>query len=73
MAREELIEKQCNLKLIYEHGAIDELTSILAKEFDSFVLNCYKECFGKEYKKGDSIPEDMQEKWTNFVRSKLSE
>ena len=73
MAREELIEKQCNLKLIYEHGAIDELTDILAKEFDSFILDCYKECFGKEYKKGDNIPEGMQEKWINFVRSKLSE
>ena len=73
MAREELIEKQCNLKLIYEHDATDEITSILAKEFDSFILDCYKEYFGKEYKKGDSIPEDMQEKWINFVRSKFSE
>ena len=73
MTREELIEKPCKLEVIYKHDATDEITSILAKEFDSFVLDCYKECFGKEYKKEDSIPEEMLEKWTNFVISKFSE
>lgn len=62
-----------SLKLIYKHDATDEITSILAKAFDSFVLGCYKDCFGKEYKEGDTIPEDMQEKWANFVKSKFSE
>lgn len=61
------------LKLNYELGMTGEIISSVAKEIDAFLLDCYKEFFNKDYKKGDSIPGNMQEKWADFVRSKFSE
>lgn len=44
----------------------------LRDEVTSFLLNAYKEFFGKEYKEGDTIPEDKQEEWTEFIKNKVN-
>lgn len=44
----------------------------LSKEIDSFLLENYKEFFGKEYKEGDTIPEDKQKEWADFIHNKIN-
>ena len=55
---------------LYEDSIAKEKLNKLTDEIDSFLIESYKEFFGKEYKKGDTIPEDKQKEWTDFIYNK---
>lgn len=57
------IEYEYGNKALEESGLLEKL----AEWIDSFVLERYKEFFGKEYKKGDTIPKDKKKEWKKFV------
>ena len=49
----------------------EEKLNELTDEIDSFLIESYKEFFGKEYKEGDTIPEDNQKEWNDFIHNKI--
>lgn len=56
-----------------KYGMVKEKITNLIYEIDSFVIKCYEEFFGNEYKEGDVIPENKQEEWSEFIKKKLDE
>lgn len=50
----------------------EEKLNKLTDEIDSFLIESYKEFFGKEYKEGDAIPEDKQKEWSDFIYNKYN-
>lgn len=49
----------------------EEKLNELTDEIDSFLIESYKEFFGKEYKECDTIPEDKQKEWNDFIHNKI--
>ena len=57
---------------LYGNSVAEEKLNKLTDEIDSFLIESYKEFFGKEYKEGDTIPEDKQKEWTDFIYNKIN-